>query len=58
MEIVGDGNCPFPGLCGPGGVPLYDATILGMVQEFGGGFSTARTLLHNGLDKSTIYVPE
>jgi hypothetical protein len=55
MELFTLPTCPIPGACPP--FNAFDATLLGMVQEFGGGFSTARTLLHDDVKKSTVYVP-
>ena len=55
MSLIAVPNCPIPGGCPP--MLPYDPVVLGMIEEYGAGISTARNLQHNGYPKSTTYYP-
>jgi len=55
MKITPVGNCPVTGTCPP--LPLYDATILGSIVEYGDGDVGGRALAHDRLPKVTAYRP-
>lgn len=48
-------NCPLPGGCPP--LSPYDPAILGQIQEYGDGDTTARTLGHDSTPKLSTYQP-
>lgn len=55
MSIFPVGNCPVAGTCPP--LPLYDATVLGSISEYGDGDVGGRLLTHDATPKATVYRP-